>query len=72
MEYKTVKKEAPGRGEVEILAETYEAGIPLGEEAGRWRNKLDSRNDKLKYLESGERYWYSDDWFGSEKRKNPA
>jgi len=21
---------------------------------------------------TGERYWYSDDWFGSEKRKNPA
>ena len=72
MEYKTVKKNAPGRGEVEVLAETYEAGMPSGEEAGRWRQKLDSRDDRLKYLQSGERYWYSDDWFGSEKRKNPA
>jgi hypothetical protein len=72
MDYKTVKKEAPGRGEMEILAETYEAGAPEGEEAGRWRQKLENRNERLKYLKSGERYWYSDDWFGSEKRKNPA
>ncbi len=72
MDYKTVKKEAPGRGEVEVLAETYEPDTPVGEDAGKWRQKLESREDKLKYLESGERYWYSDDWFGSEKRKNPA
>jgi hypothetical protein len=72
MKYKTVKKEAPGRGQMEILAETYEAGEPEGEEAGRWRQKLADRNEKLKYLKTGERYWYSDDWFGSEKRKNPA
>jgi hypothetical protein len=72
MEYKKIKKEAPGRGQVDILAETYEAGAPRGEDAGRWRQKLESRDEKLKYLKSGERYWYSDDWFGSEKRKNPA
>ena len=72
MEYKTVKKEAPGRGQVEILAETYDDGIPEGEEVGRWRQKLEDREEKLKYLRSGERYWYNDDWFGSEKRKNPA
>jgi hypothetical protein len=72
MKYKTVKKEAPGRGEMEILAETYEPGEPQGEEVGRWRQKLEGRNEKLKYLKTGERYWYSDDWFGSEKRKNPA
>jgi hypothetical protein len=72
MEYKVVKKSAPGRGEVDILAETYEAGKPEGEEPGKWRQKLESRDDKLKYLQNGERYWYSEDWFGSEKRKNPA
>ena len=72
MEYKVLKKEAPGRGEVEILAETYEEGLPVGEDAGKWRQKLESREEKLNYLRSGERYWYSDDWFGSEKRKNPA
>ena len=69
---KYVKKEAPGRGEVQILAETYEAGRPEGEGVGRWRQKLESRDEKLKYLQNGERYWYSNDWFGSEKRKTPA
>jgi hypothetical protein len=69
---KYVKKKAPGRGEVEILAETYDNGKPEGEDAGRWRQKLESREEKLKYLQTGERYWYSEDWFGSEKRKNPA
>jgi hypothetical protein len=72
MEYKIVKKEAPGRGQVDVLAETYDEGLPTGEDAGRWRQKLESRQEKLNYLKSGERYWYSDDWFGSEKRKNPA
>ncbi|OGO00308.1 MAG: hypothetical protein A2Y90_03885 [Chloroflexi bacterium RBG_13_52_12] len=72
MDDKTVKKEAPGRGMVDILAETYEPGEPKGEEAGRWRQKLEGREEKMKYLKNGERYWYNDDWFGSEKRKNPA
>ena len=72
MDYKMEKKEAPGRGQVDILGETYETGEPQGEEAGRWRQKLENRDEQLKYLQSGERYWYSDDWFGSEKRKNPA
>ena len=72
MEGKTVKKEAPGRGKVDVLAETYEAGEPRGEDTGRWRQKLENRDEKLKYLKTGERYWYSGDWFGSEKRKNPA
>jgi hypothetical protein len=72
MDYKVVKKEAPGRGEVEVLAETYETGKPEGEDSGKWRQKLESRDEKLKYLKNGERYWYSNDWFGSEKRKTPA
>ena len=72
MEYKVEKKKAPGRDEVEVLGATYEEGKPEGEDAGKWRQKLGTRADRLKYLETGERYWYSDDWFGSEKRKNPA
>ena len=55
-----------------MLGATFEEGEPQGEDEGRWRQKLGSREEKLKYLRSGERYWYSDDWFGSEKRKNPA
>jgi hypothetical protein len=72
MEYKIEKKNAPGWGEVDVLGATFEEGTPEGEEVGRWRQKLDTRQEKLKYLETGERYWYSKDWFGSEKRRNPA
>ena len=72
MEYQIEKKQAPGRGEVEILGATFEEGKPEGEELGHWRQKLGSREEQLKYLQTGERYWYGKDWYGSEKRKNPA
>jgi len=72
MEYKIEKKKAPGREEVEVLGATFEEGKPEGEELGKWRQKLENRQEKLKYLQTGERYWYGKDWYGSEKRKNPA
>ena len=72
MEYKVEEKSAPGREKVEVLGATFDEGRPEGEEMGRWRQKLSSREEKLKYLENGERYSYGKDWYGSEKRKNPA
>ena len=72
MEYEIDKKDAPGRGEVDVLGATYEEGKPEGEDAGRWRYKLRNREEQLKYLEAGERYWYGKEWFGSEKRNKPA
>ena len=72
MEYKVEQKSAPGRDKVEVLGATFEAGKPEGAEMGKWRQKLENRAEKLKYLETGERYYYSKDWYGSEKRKNPA
>ncbi len=72
MEYKVEKKSAPGREAVEVLGETFESGKRIGEQMGRWRQKLESREEKLKYLQNGERYFYGKDWFGSEKRKKPA
>jgi hypothetical protein len=72
MEYKIEKKNSPGWGEVDVLGATFEEGTPDSEELGKWRQKLDTRQDKLRYLETGERYWYSDEWYGSERRKNPA
>ncbi len=72
MEYKIEKKNAPGWGEVDVLGATFEEGKPEGKEVGKWRQKLGTRQEKLKYLETGERYWYSEEWFGSEKRRNPA
>jgi hypothetical protein len=72
MEYEIEKKSAPGREEVEVLGATFEEGKPEDKELGKWRQKAETREDKLKYLETGERYWYSQEWYGSEKRKNPA
>ena len=67
------KKDAADQVQVEVLGATYEPGKPEGKDMGKWRQKLELRQDKLKYLRSGERYWYSnEEWFGSEKRKNPA
>ena len=72
MTYKVEKKSAPGRDKVEVLGATYEPGKPEDYKLGRWRQKLESREEKLKYLQTGERYYYSQDWYGSEKRKTPA
>ncbi len=72
MDYKVEKKSAPGRDEVEVLGATFEEGKPEGSELGAWRQKLESRKERLKYLETGERYFYSQEWYGSEKRKTPA
>jgi hypothetical protein len=72
MEYKVEKKKAPGRDEVEVLGETFEEGRPEGEDLGKWRQKLTSREERIKYLQNGERYWFSEEWFGSERRKTPA
>lgn len=54
----------------QILGETYEPGKPHA--PINWRQKLTSREQRLKYLETGERYWYSQDWYGSEHRREPA
>jgi hypothetical protein len=74
MKSEIVKKHAPGRTEVEILGATYDDGKPNGEDMGKWRQKLATRDDKIKYLQTGERYFYGppEGGFGSEKRKNPA
>ena len=72
MEYQIEETSAPGREKVEVLGATFETGKPEGEDSGKWRQKLGSREEKLKYLQNGERYWYGEEWYGSEKRKTPA
>ncbi len=57
-------------GTVKVVGPEYEPGTP--EQPHRWRGKIPSREEMLKYLRSGERYWFSKEWYGSEKRKNPA
>lgn len=63
MEYRSEKECATG------LDDAATAG---SKDDGRWRLKLRDRAERLKYLRTGERYWYSQEWFGSEKRKKPA
>ena len=72
MDYKFEAMPAPNRAEVHVLEDTYEEGTPADKNAGRWRDKLRNRAEQLQYLRSGERYWYSQEWFGSEKRQQPA
>lgn len=64
-----IEKESFDGKKVKILGETFEPGTP--EKAGLWREKFETREDMLKYLKYGERYWDGEE-YGSEKRKQPA
>lgn len=64
-ENKKPKATPPG-----VLGPTYEPGKP--DAPDDWRKKLGSRQQMLDYLRSACRYWYSDDWYGSERRKTKA
>jgi hypothetical protein len=55
-----------------VLGATYAPGLPEAKTEGQWRQKLGGRAEELKYLRSAERYWYSQEWFGSERRRKPA
>jgi len=55
---------------VKVLGPTFEEGKP--ETPIKWRQKMRSREEMLAYLKTGERYWFSEEWFGSEKRKTKA
>ncbi len=69
-DYKYEEKESFDGKKVKVLGATYEEGKPEAKED--WKEKLGSRDDRLNYLKSALRYWYSKDWFGSEKRKQEA
>jgi hypothetical protein len=71
-EYPKIKKESFDGKKVEILGETYEPGEQEFEKPYNWRDKVESRDEILKYLKSALRYWYSAEGYGSEKRKKPA
>jgi hypothetical protein len=61
---------------VKILLPTYAEGTD--QDSSQWRTNINSvnigeeSNPIKKYLTTAERYFYSNDWFGSEKRKTPA
>ncbi len=59
----------PGPGEV--LEPDFDDGKP--EKPDQWRTKLKTEQARmLKYLETGERYWYAEEGYGSERRKTKA
>jgi hypothetical protein len=55
---------------VKVLGPTFEEGKP--ETPINWRQKMRNREEMLSYLKTGERYWFSEEWYGSEKRKTKA
>ena len=55
---------------VKVLGPTFEKGQP--DKPENWRGKLKNREEQLSYLKTGERYWFNEEWVGSEKRKTPA
>ena len=61
------EKESFDGKKVKVLGATFEEGKPEGQQ--NWRAKLGTREERLGYLKTALRYWYSNDWFGSEKRK---
>ncbi len=69
-DYKYEEKEDFAGRKVKVLGPTYEEGKP--EDRGDWRSKLGSREDALRYIRTAMRYWYSKEWYGSEKRKQEA
>ncbi len=56
---------------VKVLGPTYEPGKPEGK-GGLDARSSAARASRLGYLRTALRYWYSTDWFGSEKRKQEA
>ena len=56
--------------EGKVLGPTFDEGKP--ETPISWRQKMRNREERLAYLKTGERYWFNDEWFGSEKRKTKA
>jgi len=69
-EYQMEEKVAFDGKKVKVLGPTFDEGKP--EAPANWRQKLRNREEMLNYLKTGERYWFSEDWFGSEKRKTKA
>jgi hypothetical protein len=57
---------------VKVLGPTFDEGKPETPITISWRQKMRNREEMLAYLKTGERYWFNDEWFGSEKRKTKA
>ncbi len=69
-DHSTQEKVSFDGNKVKVLGPTYEGGKP--DAPLNWRKKFRSREEMLAYLKTGERYWFSEEWYGSEKRKTRA
>jgi len=69
-DYTYEEKEGFDGKKVKVLGPTYDSGKPEG--AADWKEKLQTDDDRMAYLRTALRYWYSSDWFGSERRKQEA
>lgn len=69
-----VEKERFDGSKVKLLGPEYDPGALAAGTTYDWKNNIGDREKYMKYLSQSERYWYlqNDQWFGSEKRKNPA
>ena len=69
-EYQYEEKENFEGKKIKVVGPTYDKGKP--EAISDWRLKLVTKEDKIGYLRAALRYWYSKEWYGSEKRKQEA
>ena len=56
MEDKKKKGDAGDSDAAAVLGATYEAVKPEDKDMGKWRQKLTTRDEKLNYLRSSEKY----------------
>ena len=68
-DYKYEEKEDFEGKKVRVLGPTYEQGKPEGKDD--WTENL-APERSARYLRTALRYWYSKEWYGSEKRKQDA
>lgn len=66
-EYRYEEKEGFDGKKIKVLAGTFDEGKPDARDD--WTAKLATRDEKIKYLKTALRYWYSNEWYGSEKRR---
>ena len=69
---KTDVPAAPSAAAVPPVASPPLPPVPSAPPRPTWTKKLASESERLGYLKTALRYWYSADWFGSEKRKQEA
>ncbi len=67
IDYRKEDKEDLGEEKIKVLAENFDEGKLYTRYD--WTAKLVTKEDKIKYLKTALRYWYSNEWYGSEKPK---